>query len=167
MIIIAWNFPQLYPSLNLQTRAVLKAIAPISLLPILSKLLEKHVYGLLSNIYNFLNQFMIHSLVSNEENQLLLLYWKLPITDCNCWRVGGTYIGAIFFDFKKAFDSVPDRALMDKLKATNLNPILLHWIQSYLSGRSQQVHVNGEKSDPLPVLSGVPQGSIIGPLYCS
>ena len=53
---------------------------------------------------------------------------------------------------------------MDKLKAINLNPLLLHWIKSYLSGRSQQVLVKGEKSDPLPVLSGVPQGSIIGPL---
>ena len=70
----------------------------------------------------------------------------------------GRDIGAIFFDFKKAFDSVPHHALMDKLKAINLNPLLLHWIQS------QQVLVNGEKLDPLPVLSGVPQGSIIGPL---
>ena len=83
------------------------------------------------NIYNFLNQFMIHSLVSNEVNQLLL--WLLESTH-NWLQLleSGRDVGAIFFDFKKAFDSVPHHALMDKLKGINLNPLLLHWIQSYL-----------------------------------
>ena len=76
----------------------------------------------------------------------------------------GRDVGAIFFDFKKAFDSVPHRALIDKLKDINLNPLLLHWIQSYLSGRSQQVLVNGEKSDPLPVLFLRDQSLV---LFCS
>ena len=65
-----------------------KNYCPISLLFILSKLLEKHVYGLLSKHLQLSEP--IHSLVSNKENQLLLLYWKLLITGCNCWRVGGT-----------------------------------------------------------------------------
>ena len=61
-------------------------------------------------------------------------------------------MGAVCFDFKKAFDSVPHRALVDKLKHINLNPVLLRWILSYLSGRRQQVVVNGETSEQLPVL---------------
>ena len=72
----------------------------------------------------------------------------------------GPDVGAIFFDFRKAFDLVPHHELIKKI---SLNPAL-RWIQSYLTGRRQQVLVNGETSKPLPVLSGVPQGSVIGPL---
>ena len=69
-----------------------------------------------------------------------------------------------FDDFGKAFDSVPHRALLSKLEDLNLNPMLLKWIQSYLAGRTQQVVLNGTISNPLPVLLGVPQGSVIGPI---
>ena len=73
-------------------------------------------------------------------------------------------MGAIFFDFKKAFDSVPHRALLQKLEDLGVNSYLLQWIQSYLTNCKQRVVVNGATSLPTDVLSGVPQGSVIGPL---
>ena len=70
----------------------------------------------------------------------------------------------MFFDFRKAFDSVPHRALIEKLENLQVNHLLVKWIHSYLSAREQQVIVNGSTSDTLPILSGVPQGSVLGPL---
>ena len=65
---------------------------------------------------------------------------------------------------KKAFDSVPHRSPLDKLKLLNLHPVLIRWICSYPMGRAQRVVIDGESSEPIHVLSGVPQGSVLGPL---
>ena len=70
----------------------------------------------------------------------------------------------IFFDYRKAFDSVPHRRLMDKLSQIGFHPLILAWICSYLSNREQVVLVNGDSSQPIAVCSGVPQGSVLGPL---
>ena len=70
----------------------------------------------------------------------------------------------VFFDFQKAFDTIPHRRLMDRLAGIGIHPLLLSWLCSYLSGRKQHVLVNGESSHSVHVLSGVPQGSVLGPL---
>ena len=70
----------------------------------------------------------------------------------------------VFFDLKKAFDSVPHTALLNKLASLNSNPYLFRWIVNYLHQRTQAVGVDGETSATLPVVSGVPQGSMLGPL---
>ena len=75
----------------------------------------------------------------------------------------GYEVCTIFFDVRKAFDSVPHKALMEKMQMIGLDDYLLHWLHSYLTNRKQIV-VEGESSDELSVLSGVPQGSVLGPL---
>ena len=70
----------------------------------------------------------------------------------------------IFLDFKKAFDSVPHDELLLKLRKIGISGILWFWFRAYLESRKKCVCINGQFSDFLPVLSGIPQGSIIGPL---
>ena len=67
-------------------------------------------------------------------------------------------------DLAKAFDKVPHRRLLHKLDYYEIRGSTHKWINSWLSGRTQQVVLDGQASDPVPVLSSVPQGSVLGPI---
>ena len=77
---------------------------------------------------------------------------------------GGTPVDVVYLDFAKAFDKVPTKRLLSKLHAHGVRGRLLAWIKNWLTGRLQRVILNGEFSDWMEVLSGVPQGSVLGPL---
>lgn len=79
----------------------------------------------------------------------------------------GGIVGAVFLDLRKAFDTVNHTVLLNKLNVFKFSDAFIHLIMSYLSGRSQFVKINNHKSTTLQLNTGVPQGSILGPILFS
>ena len=133
---------------------------PISLLSVLSKLLEKHVRNLLVDHFE-----EVHPLSTQQWG---FTHGKSTtgalLAATNNWHRlldSGLDICTVFFDFSKALDTVPHRPLLQKFKDLNVHLHILKWLTHYLSFRHQYVCVNGSSSDILPVYSGVPQGSVL------
>ena len=76
----------------------------------------------------------------------------------------GKCVDGIYLDYRKAFDSVPHQRLLLKLRAYGLNDSVMNWIQNFLNHRTQKVSIRGSYSKSATVISGVPQGSVLGPL---
>ena len=103
------------------------------------------------------------NMVSHPADLAALSFWTLQNSGPKTLDDGGN-IDAIYTDCKKAFDSVPHRRLMLKLDSLGIPGKVHAWVKDFLSERTQIVTMNGVASKEGKVTSGIPQGSVLGPL---
>ena len=134
---------------------------PISLLCSVSKVLERLIFN---QIYKHIHPFISIKQFGFVQNRSCLQQLLSTISIIYHNYSSNKQTDIIFLDFCKAFDSIPHAELLYKISKMGITGELWSWFKSYLSGRSQVVRLNGSCSSSLPVTSGVPQGSILGPL---
>ena len=158
-----WRKATVTPIFKKGSRAEPCNYRPVSLTCILCKCLERLVRA------NIMEHLQRNNLIAKEQHgfvpgrscctQLLetLDDWTQVLDE------GGT-IDAVYMDFQKAFDTVPHRRLLAKISAYGIEGNVLKWIEAFLSNRTQRVVVGGDTSNEADVWSGIPQGSVLGPL---
>lgn len=136
---------------------------PISLIPLIGKILEKALKSRINNYFDSNNLFNKSQFGFRAKHSTTMAINKLTeiITDC---FDNGEYVGALFCDLTKAFDCVSFDILKEKLFYYGFHNNSVQLINSYLTNRKQQVTVNGVYSNVKNILHGVPQGSVLGPI---
>ena len=142
---------------------------PISLLPVLSKLIEKIVCRQLSRYIESApegdilpnEQFAYRPNHSTEDALTIAIdHWCRSVDD-------GQYVGICFVDMSKAFDRVNHELLLAELHNCGIGEVVLQWFRNYLDNRKQAVKVGVDLSSPVSCTRGVPQGSVLGPVFYS
>jgi hypothetical protein len=136
---------------------------PISVLPILARLLERTCTDQLDN-FCAINKIIPpeqFGFRAHSSCEILL------ITATDSWMKSideGAYVGTLMIDFSKAFDSVPHQRLLSELSSIGCNQTTLDWFYSYLTDRSQRVVKQSELTNWKSITRGVPQGSCLSPI---
>lgn len=126
---------------------------PISILPVLSKIMEKAVHNQLSE-YLESNNLLSEKQFGYRKKRSTELAKALLLDDIRKAADKGKITGAIFIDLSKAFDTLGHATLLAKLKQYGVSNVTLQWFESYLFDRKQIVGFDDELSDPYPVLCG-------------
>lgn len=136
---------------------------PISLLPAISKIFEKIIY---KQTYNYFtnNQLFLNSQYGFRQGHSTEMA-SLELVDRIAKDIDAKKTPfSIFLDLSKAFDTLDHGILIEKLKYYGINGITLEWFKSYLTNRSQKLKFNDVYSAIIEIKTGVPQGSVLGPL---
>lgn len=163
----AWKVAMVSPIFKSGERSEMANYRPISILPVVSKVAEKWVAKLMIEHLNtgcnplHPMQFGFRAHHSTETANCLFLE-KIKF-----YLDKSSYVGAVFLDLKRAFDTVNHQVLLSKLTYFNFSEQALRWMNSYLSSRKQCVCVSNTKSPLLDYPVGVPQGSTLGPILFS
>ena len=160
-----WKLANIIPIHKKGDKQLIKNYRPISLIPICGKIFEKIVFN---HLYSFLtSNHLITKTQSgfrpgdSTTNQLL----RLIDTIHQSFDASPTLeVRDVFTDISKAFDKVWHEGLVFKLKQNGVSGSLLNFFKNYLSDRKQRVVLNGSCADYKDIKSGVPQGSVLGPL---
>ena len=136
---------------------------PVSLTSIVSKILERIIRD------NLIDQFRRNHLLSDKQYGFLTgrsttLQLIQVMEDWTQYLDRGNAVDVVYMDFMKAFDKVPHSHLIQKLKCLGVNTQAVNWIHDFLTGRTQVVKYQNNISSAISVISGVPQGTVIGPV---
>ena len=158
-----WKKARIVPIFKKGDKSKVENYRPISLTSIACKLLEHIIH---SNIMDHLDAHNILNSAQHGFRQRRSCETQLITTldDFSKCLDKKQQIDGILLDFSKAFDKVDHQKLLHKLHNFGIQNSLLKWMESFLLGRQQTVIVDGAESPPKPVLSGVPQGTVLGPL---
>ena len=137
---------------------------PISILPAISKIFERAVYNrifqfLVDNDLLYKHQYGFRPGHSTSHALTNFVTKAASAIDCH------KYLAGIFLDLSKAFDTLDHAMLLSKLEAYGITGTAHQWITDYLRNRQQFVEINDSKSDASRQICGVPQGSVLGPLF--